>query len=619
MEGYPRSKKSKFETGGSFEPRSLTDEERSALRKVLKLAKPRNAVFAATIVGASAAASGMMDKYKIEMESRLKPVENTKPAQSAETKADENTFVVNTEGQETFYTTASASGSSLKDSIDSLVEDVNAEGNNLKENIDAVVNEVNNEPNNLESAIDSVVDSLNEEGVLEDGIDSVVESVSSETAVSDASGVIERSVRPMPRPNSQTATEEVDSEISEFAIAEESEEIVRPNPRPNVETVEAVVEPVSYSLPRTETVRSESPSEYFVGIDNSLYENIPENSRDFLTAVLTTKQHILAPEGAFITSSVDGRALGVVPASEIEGTHHAIPSRGFVETGHVTDGFSRDWIRAAKDLAASELGVNAADINADTSNWYELKLAAKKMGRYPDSVADIALHYGNELVPKSGLSRIEYLRDNFFIPNENMPEELKDYLVEIVPGLVGEESRFKDMPDANHADAVTTMQIVKSTWMGMGFPPLSEYEDHIPPYPVLVQALGTHIGNVYNELHDKGNGSNLEEIRTKFASDSDYYKYFLVPYILDAYHAGGGTMRSAAANFTKSDEFADLPSGAGGYDVFNSLSLFARDSNEGPLANYKTESRSYTIRVMAWAQILNEASNNNNSYQVASN
>jgi len=357
-------------------------------------------------------------------------------------------------------------------------------------------------------------------------------------------------------------------------------------------------------IPRPEYVESVAPG---------AYESIPEDSRQFLTAVETTRQFITMPEGALVLNAA-GEVVGVAPAGGVSGV---MPSAGYVESGHVTDGFSGEWQDAVLTAAARELAMDASDLALNTSVWVDLQNGAEKLGVYPESISAMALQFAAVPVAGTDLNRLEYLRTNFHIPNTNMPHELKDALEGVMLGIPGEESRFDDTV-VSSADAHTAFQILSSTWEGLGYPPFSSYEAGVPPYHLQVEAFGRHIGNIYNEIHTPETVARLNQIRTHFDSDADYYTYFLAPLMVNAYNTGGGTMRAAVATFIDSPDFMDMNGSTfAGYYVFDRLRHVAYESDEGALANYQEWSMQYPVSVMAYATVFNE-SFSDQSYTVAS-
>lgn len=352
--------------------------------------------------------------------------------------------------------------------------------------------------------------------------------------------------------------------------------------------------------------------DYVESVPHGVYESIPVDSKKFLTAVETTRQFITMSEGALVLNDA-GEVLGVSPAGEVSGV---MPSAGYIESGHVIDGFSGEWQNAVRRAAARELNMDTSDLTLNTSVWVDLQNGAEKLGVYPESISAMALQFAETSVAGTDLNRLEYLRTNFHIPNKNMPHELKDALETVILGIPGEESRFDDTV-VSSADAHTAFQILPSTWEGMGYPPFSSYEDGVPPYHLQVEAFGRHIGNIYNEIHTPETSAQLDQIQDYFNSEADYHAYFLVPLIINAYNTGGGTMRAAVSAFVASPDFMDMKGVTfEGYDVFDRLRQVAYESDEGALANYQEWSMQYPVSVMAYARVFNEAFGEH-SYRVA--
>ncbi len=357
-------------------------------------------------------------------------------------------------------------------------------------------------------------------------------------------------------------------------------------------------------------------------VDQEQFERLPENSVQFLTRVIARKEFFTMPDGVLVKDK-SGRTLGSIPVQIIDDIN---PGVGYNELGHANEGYDSRWRKAARKLAAQSFSVPEEQLEL-AYNWKEMTSAATKLGGYQESMFGGVLMFAEQPVSeKNSKSRLAYLHEHLSIPNERMPAVLKQNLEWAVLGIPAEESRF-DESVVSYADAVSTFQILRSVWesdKGLGLAEYDSYGSDGPPYELQVAGFLQHLSNLYNETHTTEMEPVLSDIRSVFSSDEAFYKYFVVPWLIDGYHAGGGTARSLAKAFVASDEFAELKHNGGfdGYDVYDAASAVAAATDKGALKYYGSRSLQYAPSVLAFATLLHQKLDQREDqkvYQLASN
>ncbi len=353
----------------------------------------------------------------------------------------------------------------------------------------------------------------------------------------------------------------------------------------------------------------------------------PETSAEQVEQALTSEQFEAqtnayrtqyAMEHEILFVDGEGRAIGTQPIAPIDGI---APGASYDATLQiVTEGFGGDWLAAAKTKVLEKY----PDIDPETveprTNWNELAQAVSNQDEAMTyetvhSIADIVRYFGDkEVRGGGGLSRIEYVREAIeFQGNLAKAPLVVSELRRLMPGLCALESKFNDDVESG-VGARGIFQFMPDTWeKELGRP---AFVDGVSvPLTEQVEAAGELFSKMYDRLQywcyegENYYGHNyLEEIKAAFASQEDFETYFFVPCLVNAYNTGEQGMGEVVVAFAQSASFRKLKEAGNvrGYDLFQAMCDFARDSELSQLADYKEEAPQYVQRVFAFAELLQE-------------
>lgn len=337
-----------------------------------------------------------------------------------------------------------------------------------------------------------------------------------------------------------------------------------------------------------------------------------ESFRDQLEAY--RQQFTMGNEVLFVDQV--GRVLGRHPIEPIDGL---VPGAGYDKNyGVVTDGFDSAWRQAAETAVLRNHPTVSSETVEMRTNWNELRHAVSDQDEtmtYENthSIEDIVRYFGNKVVRDGdGLTRIEYIRERMiFVGNLAQVPLVGSELRRLMPGLCALESKFNDDVQSG-TGARGIFQFMPETWeKELGREAFQK--DMLIPLVEQAAAAGELFSKMYDRLQywcyegENYSGQNyLEIIKGQFTSQAAFEKYFLVPCLINAYNTGERGIGEVVVAFAKSVTFqsAKKTVGGGGYDVFQTMCDFARDSELSQLSDYKTEASTYVQRVYAWAELL---------------
>ncbi len=341
-------------------------------------------------------------------------------------------------------------------------------------------------------------------------------------------------------------------------------------------------------------------------------ENINEGSEEFAIEVGAEKAFVEMEDGVLFFNA-EGEPIAIVPASIIDGVN---PGKGFSETRHVTEGYAVAWKNVARQRVEEITGEKVAGARY---NWRDIQSALKNKNEAMDlhaihSIIDIVYYFGDkEVRGGDGLSRIEYLRKHLQF-DDSIPEEIQKELGFLALGIAGEESRYRsDLKSKSGAEGV--FQFMPATVAGLGYEEYVVYKDDKAvdikpiPYTVQVEMLGKHLSNIYKELYGHLSPEQIDSLRVLFESEEDFNTFFITPVMINAYNTGSGRMAKAIKEFITPERISQLQEEYDDivrYDIFDDLTEFAKDSDDGLLAGYKDASASYTFKVYGYAMSISE-------------
>jgi len=300
------------------------------------------------------------------------------------------------------------------------------------------------------------------------------------------------------------------------------------------------------------------------------------------------------------------------------------PGKGFAEQGMVTDGFSGAWKEAVRESVALGSDYDPQDLRIQ-SNWQTISKAVsnkKEQMTYENthSILDVVNYFANKEVREGeGLSRHEYVREKISFTG-NLAKTAPVFQLELrrcMPGLCGVESSFNDAV-ISKTGARGIFQFMPTTWhKELGRP------DFAPGIPVPLIEQTKAAGELFSKMYDRlpywcyeeepYSGRNyLEEIKQIFASKDDFEQYFFLPCLLNSYNTGEQGMGELVQAFVETGTLAEITrnqKGGAGFDIFQAMTDFGRDSELPTLQDYGDDASRYVQRIYALADLLDVKSN----------
>lgn len=285
----------------------------------------------------------------------------------------------------------------------------------------------------------------------------------------------------------------------------------------------------------------------------------------------------------------------------------------------VTEGFSEAWREAAKrKVLQSRHDLTIEDLSMKT-NWQALKQAVydpDETMTYENtkSIIDIVRYFGNkETRGEAGVSRVEYVRNNvMFTGALAISPVMEEQLRHLLPGLCATESSFND-DVVSKRNARGIFQFMPDTWhKDLNRPAFVEGVSI--PLIDQVDAAGELFSKMHERIrywsHEEQNwqGRNyLEDVKTLFASQEDFERYFFTPCLLNAYNVGEKGIGEVIQAYAQSAVFHARQVGEKNtFDVFQEMTEFAQASTLPQLDDYGEEASSYVQKIYAFAELLDE-------------
>lgn len=116
-----------------------------------------------------------------------------------------------------------------------------------------------------------------------------------------------------------------------------------------------------------------------------------------------------------------------------------------------------------------------------------------------------------------------------------------------------------------------------------------------------VEQAGEFISDLYTQLQASISTSSWEVVRSRFFTEEDFERDFIVPLMINAYNAGAARVAEAVELYVSSVYSEDMSTGK---DLFLEVADVAQESKQGLLSRYGTEARAYVRGVYASAAVL---------------
>ena len=222
--------------------------------------------------------------------------------------------------------------------------------------------------------------------------------------------------------------------------------------------------------------------------------------------------------------------------------------------------------------------------------------------RYAEEIDDVdlawTLQYAQKpVVGAPNLSRIEYIQKAIeFTPwdeekQTGVPPVVAEELRRLLPGLGAQESRF-DAARVSRSGARGIMQFMPKTWASYGGKP-----EEITSLKRQVEIGGPFISDLYRQLRVHVGEETLSVLQSRFASEEDFLRQAMVPFVLNSYNAGAKRMSEAIKHYAEKTPVTKMPNGP---ELYIAIANFAEQSNEGKyLARYEKEQREYVPKIYA--------------------
>lgn len=314
---------------------------------------------------------------------------------------------------------------------------------------------------------------------------------------------------------------------------------------------------------------------------------------------------------------------------EKDGKPYALLPGAVDEDGLLTEGLAGEWIDHVKKEVAKKSGVPAEELElvphtsnilAALDNEDEPELIAALRSGEAKSLEDIVRYFGmNEEKVVRGddysRARSEYLYDE--IDLSDLPPVIAEEVRAHIVGLVAKESRFDAGLKKNAKSAQQALQLTDDARIDHLFARTNDMSDAEAAaekarvadlrlsFIEEVDIAGKHFANLYQRVphwinntyvkNSEGKNKEVERdkdylsiIRSCFASEADWQKYFLAPAMITAYNSGARRAGEAVAFFVRDNQerLEKEWQNTQGYDLFLEMSQYAKGSQEGLLAGY---------------------------------
>ena len=327
---------------------------------------------------------------------------------------------------------------------------------------------------------------------------------------------------------------------------------------------------------------------------------------------------------------VDDRGLPIGKPLKIEDFDGVSPgSRD--QHGIIKGDLNQDWLDKVRKHVCDTEGV-LYDKAKDRPRQFNLLYIAREMvstladeNIQAETYLDIVKAMGaKEVKGGSGLSRLEYLHINGMEDSASIPEQGREEIKFVLPGLAAQESKYvNDVTSVIGAKGI--MQFMPRSFRNVQERLLDEgvtRVDNILEFMDQVEAAGKLLEMKYEYIRDHA-GKELEKIEEEFfASNSiQFERYFLAPVVLNAYNSGEGRMVNCIKLFLETypnrealkKAIGEYPDGFGldAYLLMTKLSSAVVGRTEKGrrihrIAGYGRDSSQYVVRAYTLAELLKE-------------
>jgi hypothetical protein len=225
---------------------------------------------------------------------------------------------------------------------------------------------------------------------------------------------------------------------------------------------------------------------------------------------------------------------------------------------------------------------------------------------------DIAETYELALQPAEGtdgLARMEFIQKAYVFDEEQakergwstVPSVVWDELAKIVPGWVGQESRFDE-------NSVSSSE-AKGPWqyLPIGWKDVRGDTDISTRFDEQVEASKDTVVKNYKYIHHYAGAKEMEILQSKFDSEEEYLRDFLAKVLLAAHNAGGKLIGTTLNKFVADVSVEEMKSGK---ELFLQYMDYSVTDENGDFAKYnkreQEEKRGYVPQIYALGNALKQ-------------
>lgn len=208
-----------------------------------------------------------------------------------------------------------------------------------------------------------------------------------------------------------------------------------------------------------------------------------------------------------------------------------------------------------------------------------------------------------------GLARMEFIQKAYTFDEEQakergwskVPAVVWDELGKIVPGWVGQESRF-DEKNVSISEAKGPWQ-----YLPIGWKDVRGDADVSTRFDEQAEASKDTVVKNYKYIHHYAGTEEMETLQSKFDSEEEYLRDFLTKVLLTAHNAGGKLIGNALKKFVADVSVEEMKSGK---ELFLQFMDYSVNDEKGDFAKYnirqKEEKRGYVPQIYALGNALKQ-------------